>query len=291
MQISDILDKLESLQNVLVEKYDIEAKMEDLPKSLIGSTESLEQFKKEYIEKNAEYESEKAKVTALKLELDEAVKAREAGEKGMDAIDTHREYDILSNQIKEAQNKENSLRKELAKEEKILAEQNENLKSEEELIAATEKDVAESKASIDQEMNAYNAQLKDLEKQESEHSKEIDPEILFKFQRIIMRNRKGIVPVRGNVCDGCHMILPAQFANEVRRGDKILFCPYCSRILRYEEDDGVESTYFSMDEAGSLADLDDEDLLDEDQEGLELDSDGDGEDRGDDEKSSMDYDE
>ncbi|MBQ5571208.1 MAG: nucleic acid-binding protein, partial [Treponema sp.] len=142
MQISDILDKLESLQNVLVEKYDIEAKMEDLPKSLIGSTESLEQFKKEYIEKNAEYESEKAKVTALKLELDEAVKAREAGEKGMDAIDTHREYDILSNQIKEAQNKENSLRKELAKEEKILAEQNENLKSEEELIAATEKDVA-----------------------------------------------------------------------------------------------------------------------------------------------------
>ncbi|MBP5697663.1 MAG: nucleic acid-binding protein [Treponema sp.] len=291
MQISEILDKLESLQQVLVEKYDIESKMEELPKSLVGSTESLEQFKKEYIEKNAEYESEKAKVTALKLELDEAVKDREAGEKNMDSIDTHREYDILSNQIKEAQNRENSLRKELAKEEKILAEQKENLDSEEELIKATEKDVEESKASIDQEMNSYKSQLGDLEKQEAKHSEGIEPEILFKFQRIILRNRKGIVPVRGNVCDGCHMILPAQFANEVHRGDKILFCPYCSRILRYEEDEGVESTFFSMDEAGSLADLDDEDLLDEDQEGLDLDSDGDGEDRGDDEKSSMDYDE
>ena len=291
MQISEILDKLESLQQVLVEKYDIESKMEELPKSLVGSTESLEQFKKEYIEKNAEYESEKAKVTALKLELDETVKDREAGEKNMDSIDTHREYDILSNQIKEAQNRENSLRKELAKEEKILAEQKENLDSEEELIKATEKDVEESKASIDQEMNSYKSQLGDLEKQEAKHSEGIEPEILFKFQRIILRNRKGIVPVRGNVCDGCHMILPAQFANEVHRGDKILFCPYCSRILRYEEDEGVESTFFSMDEAGSLADLDDEDLLDEDQEGLDLDSDGDGEDRGDDEKSSMDYDE
>ena len=291
MQISEILDKLESLQQVLVEKYDIESKMEELPKSLIGSTESLEQFKKEYIEKNAEYESEKAKVAALKQELEEAVKAREAGEKNMDSIDTHREYDILSNQIKEAQNRENSLRKDLAKEEKILAEQNENLKSEEELIAATEKDVEESKASIDQELNDYKSQLSSLEKQEAENSEGIDPEILFKFQRIILRNRKGIVPVRGNVCDGCHMILPAQFANEVHRGDKILFCPYCSRILRYEEDDGVESTFFSMDEAGSLADLDDEDLLDEDQEGLDMDSDGDVEDNGDDEKSSMDFEE
>ena len=46
-----------------------------------------------------------------------------------------------------------------------------------------------------------------------------------------------------------------------------------------------------MDEAGSLADLDDDDLLDEEQEGLELDSDGDGEDRGDDDKSSMDFEE
>jgi len=291
MQISEILDKLESLQQVLVEKYDIESKMEELPKSLVGSTESLEQFKKEYIEKNAEYESEKAKVTALKLELDEAVKDREAGEKNMDSIDTHREYDILSNQIKEAQNRENSLRKELAKEEKILAEQKENLDSEEELIKATEKDVEESKASIDQEMNSYKSQLGDLEKQEAKHSEGIEPEILFKFQRIILRNRKGIVPVRGNVCDGCHMILPAQFANEVHRGDKILFCPYCSRILRYEEDEGVESTFFSMDEAGSLADLDDEDLLDEDQEGLDMDSDGDVEDNGDDEKSSMDFEE
>ena len=60
------------------------------------------------------------------------------------------------------------------------------------------------------------------------------------------------------------MILPAQFANTVREGDSILFCPYCSRILFYEEsEDEDEEMYFRMDDAGSLADLSDE--FDEDE--------------------------
>ena len=53
MQKTEILGKLKDLQEVLAEKYRIEAKREELPKSLSGSLESLEQFKKEYIEKNA----------------------------------------------------------------------------------------------------------------------------------------------------------------------------------------------------------------------------------------------
>nr|MCR5046829.1 nucleic acid-binding protein [Treponema sp.] len=85
--------------------------------------------------------------------------------------------------------------------------------------------------------------------------------------RIIQRNNEGIVNVKNGVCGGCHMILPAQFANEVREEQEILFCPYCSRILRWQESkEGEEETFFTMDDAGSLADLDDDDLLDGDDE-------------------------
>lgn len=56
------------------------------------------------------------------------------------------------------------------------------------------------------------------------------------------------------------MILPAQFANEVRKGENILFCPYCSRILFYEEatEDETSESYFKLEDTGSLADLDDD---------------------------------
>ena len=74
------------------------------------------------------------------------------------------------------------------------------------------------------------------------------------------------------MCDGCHMILPAQFANEVHKGEEIVFCPYCSRILFYQEQDEGDETFFNFeDSAGSLVDLDD---FDDDEE-LEEDEDQD----------------
>ena len=51
MQMTEELERLKSLQDVLAEKYEIEAKVEELPKTLDGSTESLDRFKREYIEK------------------------------------------------------------------------------------------------------------------------------------------------------------------------------------------------------------------------------------------------
>jgi RNase P subunit RPR2 len=68
---------------------------------------------------------------------------------------------------------------------------------------------------------------------------------------------RGIVAIKGGVCMGCHMILPVQFANSVRMGEEIVFCPYCSRILYYEESEQGEEEFFDTEDSGSLSDLDD----------------------------------
>lgn len=264
MQMTEELEKLKSLQDVLAEKYEIEAKVEELPKTLDGSTESLDRFKREYIEKNKLYEEKKDIVARLRVELDEAQRKREEGERGMDAISTHREYEILEKQISEAQALEDSKRKELQREEKSMAELNDLLKSEEDLIASTEKDVNEARENLDKEIAACNEKLEALKAQEAEISEGIDSETIMKFQRIIKRNRKGIVAVKGKVCDGCHMILPAQFANEVHHGEKILFCPYCSRILFYEEAADLDENYVSIHDDSSADDMDEDLLEDED---------------------------
>ncbi|WP_276751913.1 C4-type zinc ribbon domain-containing protein [Treponema succinifaciens] len=264
MQMTEELERLKSLQDVLAEKYEIEAKVEELPKTLDGSTESLDRFKREYIEKNKLYEEKKDIVARLRVELDEAQRKREEGERGMDAISTHREYEILEKQISEAQALEDSKRKELQREEKSMAELNDLLKSEEDLIASTEKDVNEARENLDKEIAACNEKLEALKAQEAEISEGIDSETIMKFQRIIKRNRKGIVAVKGKVCDGCHMILPAQFANEVHHGEKILFCPYCSRILFYEEAADLDENYVSIHDDISADDMDEDLLEDED---------------------------
>ena len=260
MATQDIFEKLKKLQTILVKKYELEKKKEEAPKQLGSQEELLARMKKEYIEKNNEYEDVKSKVAQLKFDLDEAVKSREKGEKGMDDIQTHREYEALEKQITEATEKENEVRKELQKEEKLLEEIKETLKINEEMINSQESDLAASKDNLNKELQKYDSELTSLKKDEDKITPDLDQEILFKFQRIIQRNSEGIVAVRNRVCTGCNMILPAQFANIVREGENINFCPYCSRILFYE-DSGNEKDFdpiISMDDAGSLADLDDD---------------------------------
>ena len=261
-----VFDKLRELQDILAEKYDLEKKIDDTPRLLDEQEMLLSKLKEEFLKKNSIFEEVRAKVAHLKAELAEAEAIRENGEKGMDSITTHREYDSLEKQISDAKAKSAEIRTVLLKEEKSMDELDAELKIEEEMIKNQENSIAEGHSSIEKQLDGFKAQKAELEEKEKNLSAEIDPEIILKFQRIIKRNRQGIVSVKGIVCSGCHMILPAQFANEVHARNKIMFCPYCSRILDYEEPTETESKLLISD-TGSLADLkffdDDEDALDD----------------------------
>ena len=289
METIEIFDRLKSLQVILGRKYELESKIEEAPKQLSSQDELLARMKKEYIEKNKSYEEVKERVTHLKDELDETIKTREDGEKNMDNITTHREYEALDKLISEASEREAEIRKLLQKEEKDLSELNESMKGIEMMINSQEADLNTSKASLDAQMASYKSELEELNAKEAEAVPGLDQEILFKFERIIQRNSEGIVAVKNGVCTGCHMILPANFANEVREGENIKFCPYCSRILYYEElsEDEAES-YFDISAVGSLAGFDDDDLLDEDEELDEDERDEDSEDAFENEDSDLD---
>jgi predicted nucleic acid-binding Zn-ribbon protein len=279
MVTTEVFENLKSLQEILVQKYELEGKKSDAPKQLSNQEDLLAKTQKEFIEQKSNYDATQEKVTQLKTQLEEAVKSREEGEKGVANSTTHREYEALEKQITEAKLLEEQVRKDLQHEEKDLAELNERLKNSEELIKFQESELNSSRESLNKELSSYDNKLAKLKVEEDKVTKNINmiyageenaelkaQEILFKFQRIIQRNSEGIVSVRNGVCSGCHMILPANFANEVREGEDINFCPYCSRILYYEEvsEDQAED-YFDIGAAGSLAGLDDE-FEDEDSE-------------------------
>ena len=269
MVTTEVFERLKELQNILARKYELEKLVENAPKQLGSQEDLLSKLKKEFIEKNKDSESIKDSILGLKADLEVAVKTREMGEKNMDTVTNHREYEALDKQISEASLKEAELRKELQKQEKNLTELNDTIKTTELMISSQENDLNTSRQTLESQITDYKNELADLTAKENEISPGLDREILFKFQRIIQRNSEGIVAVKGGVCMGCHMILPAQFANEVRGGESILFCPYCSRILFYEQSEDENQDEF-FNEPGSLADLED-DFIDEEEEDEEED--------------------
>lgn len=65
---------------------------------------------------------------------------------------------------------------------------------------------------------------------------EAEPAILATYERLL-RNKKDrvLVTLENRVCSGCHIALTAQYENLVRKGEKLVFCEHCSRILYWHE--------------------------------------------------------
>ncbi len=273
MLMEEVFDRLRQFQDILKERVEIEREIEDIPKSLVAQEELLARVKKGYAEKTEQLQAVTARVAELRNELAEAEAARERAEKQMDSISTQREYEALNKEIRDATDKEHQVRKDLQKEERSLAEIEESFKRDESMIQLQESEILDKKRRIAEETAQKQARVFELRTSESSVTDGIDTEITFKFERIIRSKQGlGIVPVRGYVCSGCSMILPAQFVNEVRQGNRIIFCPYCSRVLHYQETEEAEGDLIADIESGSLADLDDfsdeadEDSYDEDSE-------------------------
>ncbi len=256
---NDVFERLRALQEILARKNELEMEISAAPKALNTREELLERLKSGYIEKNAEYEELRKNIGALKADLFEAEQKREKAEKSMDTIETQREYEVLQKEIDDAGAKAESIRKEVQKLEGNFKILDAAIKQEEALIANNEEELKESRIKLDSEIADRRAQLEELGKEEDRLSPGLTSETMFKFDRII-KNKQGvgIVSVRGNVCMGCHMILPAQFVNEVRADSDIKFCPYCSRILFYEDSELTteQDAFFDDSEMGGLADLD-----------------------------------
>ena len=73
-----------------------------------------------------------------------------------------------------------------------------------------------------------------LEQRGSTASK-VDAGLLSMYERI-RKAKDGLafVLVKGSTCQGCFMELPPQVVNELMKGDKIVTCERCSRLLYWE---------------------------------------------------------
>lgn len=257
--MKEIYNTLSQLQDVLARMFEIEDKIKEIPKALADKEAVLQKTKITYLELHDKSEKVKEELKNLRIRLDEAGVKRETSEKMMETITQAREFETLQKEIEDAKNAEQTLRKSLIAKEKFYDELNMKLSVQEEIMAQQTQEVEEETAVKDALIAENQTILDEIVAKKNELAKDLDPNLVFKFERII-RNKGGvgIVPVHSIVCEGCHMTLPAQFVNDVRRKDEIKFCPYCSRVLYYEESEDSEHLDALFDASDDVEDGDEE---------------------------------
>ena len=99
------------------------------------------------------------------------------------------------------------------------------------------KDFETKKQEVAIELESLEKELKNLESERGQLSQGVDQDLLKRY--LFLRERKGgqaISPVIEGVCRTCHIGLPPQKYNELKRSETLLTCPNCQRMIYYVEE-------------------------------------------------------
>jgi predicted nucleic acid-binding Zn-ribbon protein len=101
------------------------------------------------------------------------------------------------------------------------------LKKEQQEVDAEKARARERTASDEKDLAAARAERKSVADQ-------LDPKFYTEYERIRKKTRNTpIADATEGRCDACQIALRPQFFQDLRRGDKIMFCESCGRILTY----------------------------------------------------------
>lgn len=109
-----------------------------------------------------------------------------------------------------------------------------NVKKAETALAQEKKQVEAEKSAARERTTQDKAQLEDLHKRRSATVAAISPGVYASYERLRKtRNAIAVAEAADGRCNACHMALRLQFFQDLRRGDSVMFCESCGRMLFY----------------------------------------------------------
>jgi predicted nucleic acid-binding Zn-ribbon protein len=95
--------------------------------------------------------------------------------------------------------------------------------------------LAAESASIDAREKELREQIERHRVERLEIGPSVAPELLKHYERISKRRSPAVVMVSNELCGGCRVGIPAQDFIEILRGEQVVTCGNCKRILLHQE--------------------------------------------------------
>jgi predicted nucleic acid-binding Zn-ribbon protein len=91
---------------------------------------------------------------------------------------------------------------------------------------------------VQKEMEALDAAFEKQEKERTRIRKDIDDDLLRLYDNLsIHKGGISVSSVLKGICQTCHMGIPQQKFNELMRGDALMNCPHCGRIMYWGDNE------------------------------------------------------
>lgn len=93
----------------------------------------------------------------------------------------------------------------------------------------------EEKKTIEERQVELSSEIERFRELRTEAGKGVERELLSHYERVAAGRRPAVVSIADERCSGCLVQIPPQSFIEIRRGEKVITCGNCSRILLHAE--------------------------------------------------------
>ncbi|QEM66992.1 hypothetical protein FO488_01675 [Geobacter sp. FeAm09] len=218
-EIDYLIDNLKTTQNGLTEE------MGGIEQALIDARQELSGLESRV----AQLEQEKTELESSQTVEQENIRRSETN---MKEIKTNKEYQAVGREIAAARKQAAEIDEQTLQKVGQIEELNADIAARKETLAELERNTSqrrdEKQAEIDklqQDIDADSARREAI-------TKEL-PANLIKRYNALRQQRRGqaVAGARDGYCLGCNMNLPPQLYNSLFKGDELISCPHCQRVL------------------------------------------------------------
>ena len=225
------LKALAKLQEVDVQILELTKSGESHPKRLTELESQLAQSRAAIeVERSRQNENDR-----LRKDLEERLQGEKEKVRKWEArlteMRTTREYTALSREVDIAKKSNLNLQEEMLALMQTGEEIEKNLQARRDEFKAKEASVAVEMKELRDKLAAIHGAVKELGGKRSEVAKQVDGQLLRRYDAIRAKRGVALVPVVNGTCQGCHINIPPQLYNTVVQLKSIEVCPRCNRIL------------------------------------------------------------
>ncbi len=226
-----------SLQDRDLDLERVRAELASIPAKITGLKGDIQTAKKALDDSKKDLVTLQLAKKQLELDLDAQEASVRKHSTELNSVKTNEAYRALMGEIEKAKQEKSLL------EDKILqnmVQTDEAQHSWKEKEAGSKNNESGLLAQISEWENKQKALEQSLAAKTTERDQTfgtLPKDLATQYNKLRSGKRTGaaVVPIRNEQCSGCHMKISQNVINEVRRGQKLMSCESCSRIVYLEE--------------------------------------------------------
>jgi len=230
------LELLMKMQSIDYDLGELERSKEYIPDMMENLKKELEESEKVFRETETALEEARIIQKNLELEIATLQENLKKLQGQMMAIKTNKEYDALVAQIdavKESINEKETLLLETIEKIDTLSSNIDDFKKKAEEVKGQNSKQLEI---LKEKMDSVGTKIQDKQNERKDVAVQVPKRAMSIYERVRkVRGGMVVVPVRKRACGACYKALPPHRIQELKRGDQMISCDNCGRLLIWQD--------------------------------------------------------